>query len=137
MLSPSPEVATELARPPARGLAGGLRECKKARLRAAIRQEAMRLFREQGWEQTTVEQIAEAAEVSPSTFFRYFPTKEDVVLLDEYDGLIVEDFRAQPPELTPLQAMRKPLREVFANIPPRHRHAANDRLRLPRTAPHL
>jgi AcrR family transcriptional regulator len=48
----------------------------------------MRLFREQGWEETAVEQIAEAAEVSPSTFFRYFPTKEDVVLLDEYDDAL-------------------------------------------------
>jgi len=137
-LSPSPEVATdELARHPARGLAGGLRERKKARTRAAIRQEAMRLFREQGWEQTTVEQIAEAAEVSPSTFFRYFPTKEDVVLLDEYDGLIVESFRAQPAELTPLQAMRKALREVFANLTPREREEEGERLRLSREVPEL
>ena len=97
----------------------------------------MRLFREQGWEQTTVEQIAEAAEVSPSTFFRYFPTKEDVVLLDEYDGLIVEAFRAQPPELTPLQAMRKALTEVFANLTPREREEENERLRLSREVPEL
>ncbi len=102
-----------------------------------IRQEAMRLFREQGWEQTTVEQIAEAAEVSPSTFFRYFPTKEDVVLLDEYDGLIVEAFRAQPAELTPLQAMRKTLSEVFANLTPREREEENERLRLSREVPEL
>jgi len=102
-----------------------------------IRQEAMRLFREQGWEQTTVEQIAEAAEVSPSTFFRYFPTKEDVVLLDEYDGLIVEAFRARPAELTPLQAMRKTLSEVFANLTPREREEENERLRLSREVPEL
>ena len=97
-------------------VAGGLRERKKARTRAAIRREAMRLFREHGYEETTVEQIAEAAEVSPSTFFRYFPTKEDVVLLDEYDDLIVEAFRAQPPELTPLQAIRKALSEVMGTL---------------------
>ncbi|MFN8629902.1 MAG: helix-turn-helix domain-containing protein [Chloroflexota bacterium] len=41
----------------------------------AIQEHALRLFREQGYDRTTVEQIAEAAEVSPSTFFRYFPTR--------------------------------------------------------------
>jgi AcrR family transcriptional regulator len=97
----------------------------------------MRLFREQGWEQTTVEQIAEAAEVSPSTFFRYFPTKEDVVLRDDYDDLIIESFRAQPPELTPLQAMRKALREVFGSLTPREREEENERLSLSRQVPEL
>jgi AcrR family transcriptional regulator len=90
----------------------GLRERKKAKTRAAIQQEAMRLFRERGYDGTTVEDIAEAAEVSPSTFFRYFPTKEDVVLRDDYDELMVEAFLGQPPELTPLQAVRAAMRSV-------------------------
>ena len=95
----------------------GLRERKKARTRAAIRQHALRLFRAQGYVETTVEQIAEAAEVSPSTFFRYFPTKEDVVLRDDFDPMAIERFEAQPPELSPIAALRAAMRETFADAP--------------------
>ena len=105
-MSASPEQAVQ---PPAGpGQPGqarpGLRERKKARTRAAIREHAFRLFREQGYDATTVEQIADAAEVSPSTFFRYFPTKEDVVLQDDMDLLWLEAVKAQPPELGPIAA---------------------------------
>jgi AcrR family transcriptional regulator len=119
------------------GVARGLRERKKAKTRAAIRREAMRLFREQGYDETTVEQIAEAAEVSPSTFFRYYPTKEEVVLQDEFDEPLIEAFRAQPPELTPLQAMRVALRQVFGNLTPEQRAEEDERLRLSREVPEL
>jgi AcrR family transcriptional regulator len=84
----------------------GLRERKKAKTRAAIREHALRLFREQGYAGTTVEQIADAAEVSPATFYRYFPTKEDVVLQDDLDVLTFGEFMAQPAELSPLAAVR-------------------------------
>jgi AcrR family transcriptional regulator len=94
----------------------GLRERKKAKTRAAIRQHAMRLFQAQGYGATTVEQIAEAAEISPSTFFRYFPTKEAVVLTDDYDPLIVAAFKAQPAELGPVTALRRAFRQVFAEL---------------------
>jgi AcrR family transcriptional regulator len=94
----------------------GLRERKKARTRAAIREHALRLFREQGYDATTVEQIAEAAEVSPSTFFRYFPTKEDVVLQDDMDLLWMDVFRAQPPDLGPIAAMRTAVRTAFEGM---------------------
>ncbi|MGO8686632.1 MAG: TetR family transcriptional regulator [Candidatus Dormibacteria bacterium] len=90
----------------------GLRERKKAKTRAVIQQEAMRLFRERGYDGATVEDIAEAAEVSPSTFFRYFPTKEDVVLRDDYDDLLIEAFLAQPPDLPPLRAFREALHGI-------------------------
>jgi len=84
----------------------GLRERKKARTRASIREHALRLFREQGYTATRVEQIAEAAEVSPATFYRYFPTKEDVVLQDDLDVLTLGALEAQPPGLSPLAAVR-------------------------------
>ena len=57
-----------------------LRERKKTKLRRAIQTAALRLFETQGYEHTTVEQIAEVAETSTTTFYRYFPAKEDVVL---------------------------------------------------------
>jgi len=93
----------------------GLRERKKARTRASIREHALRLFREDGYQHTTVEKIAEAAEVSPSTFFRYFPTKEDVVLQDDMDIRMIEALEQQPPELGPVAAVRAAARQMFAS----------------------
>ena len=95
-----------------------LRERKKARTRASLREHALRLFREQGYAATTVEQIAAAAEVSPSTFFRYFPTKEDVVLQDDMDVRMLEAFERQPPEMPPLAAMRAAWKEALASFTP-------------------
>ncbi|MDG4830629.1 TetR family transcriptional regulator [Solwaraspora sp. WMMD1047] len=83
-----------------------LRERKKLKTKATIRRQALRLFREQGFDATSVEQVAEAAEVSVSTVFRYFPTKEDLVVADDYDPLFIEAFQAQPAELSPLKALR-------------------------------
>ena len=96
----------------------GLRERKKARTRAAIREHALRLFRAQGYAATTVEQIAAAAEVSPSTFFRYFPTKEDVVLQDDFDERMFEAFARQPASLSPVAALRAALKEALATLTP-------------------
>lgn len=91
----------------------GLRARKKARTRAAIRSEAIRMFTEHGYAATTIEQIAEAADVSPSTFFRYFPTKEAVVITDEWDPLIIEGFRRQPAEIPPIRAFRHAIKEAL------------------------
>jgi AcrR family transcriptional regulator len=93
-----------------------LRERKKARTRASLREHALRLFREQGYQATTVEQIAAAAEVSPSTFFRYFPTKEDVVLQDDMDTRMMEALARQPAGLTPIAAVRAAVRESWASF---------------------
>ena len=97
-------------------LPSGLRERKKAKTRAAIRDHAMRLFEEQGYAATTVDQIVEAADVSQSTFFRYFPTKEDVVVTDDFDPLIVAAMRAQVPDVGPMEAIRRAIHTVFEEI---------------------
>jgi AcrR family transcriptional regulator len=95
-----------------------LRERKKARTRAAIRAQAYRLFASQGYDQTTVEQIAAAAEVSPSTFFRYFPSKEALVLLSDYEPLLVGALRSLPTGMAPALAVRKSVRTAFESLPP-------------------
>jgi AcrR family transcriptional regulator len=94
----------------------GLRERKRARTFSEIQREALRLFVAQGYEQTTIEQIAEAAEVSPSTIFRYFPTKEDLVLTDEYDALILTSLAAGPRGEPGVTAMRRALRQTLADV---------------------
>jgi AcrR family transcriptional regulator len=94
----------------------GLRERKKARTRAAIQRHALRLFGEQGYDATTVSQIAEAADVSESTYFRYFATKEAVALWDEFDPLLVAAFLSQPAEARAIPAMRAAARAVFGRL---------------------
>jgi AcrR family transcriptional regulator len=115
----------------------GLRERKKLKTRAAIREHALRLIRAQGYPATTVEQIAAAAEVSPSTFFRYFPTKEDAVLYDPYDPLLAEAFRAQPDDLRPLPALRGAIRAVSAEFPGDEAEWTRNLLALILTVPEL
>jgi AcrR family transcriptional regulator len=63
-------------------LVAGLRERKKAATRAAIRDAAMALFAEHGFAATTIDRIAEAADVSRATVFSYYPSKEDIVFGD-------------------------------------------------------
>jgi AcrR family transcriptional regulator len=115
----------------------GLRERKKIKTRETIRREAFRLIEENGYAATTVEQIAEAAEVSPSTFFRYFPTKESVVLADDTDPVILNALEEQPPDLSPLQAVRRAYQAAMANLSEGQREFENARQRLMFSIPEL
>jgi AcrR family transcriptional regulator len=108
----------------------GLRELKKTRTRTAIQRHALRLFREQGFQATTVEQIAAAAEVAPSTVFRYFETKEDLAVLADYLSMrsrFTEVFTGQPAELNPVQALRRTVHTLFAEMTPDERDARYER----------
>src|ERR1700756_655300 len=115
----------------------GLRERKKIKTRQAIRRSAFRLIDENGYAATTVEQIAEAAEVSPSTFFRYFPSKESLLLADDLDPLILAAFRAQPPDLSPGQAIRRAYQTTMAGLSPEQLEFENTRQRLIFSIPEL
>jgi AcrR family transcriptional regulator len=115
----------------------GLRERKKARTRASIREHALRLFREQGYAATRVEQIAEAAEVSPATFYRYFPTKEDVVLQDDFDVLTLDALEAQPPGLSPLAAVRAAVAAARAGFTAEERERFRQTTQLTMAVPEI
>ncbi|MGO9152739.1 acyl-CoA-like ligand-binding transcription factor [Mycobacterium sp.] len=115
----------------------GLRERKKIKTRQAIRREAFRLIEANGYAATTVEQIADAADVSPSTFFRYFPSKESLLLADDLDPLVLAAFEAQPPDLSPTQAIRRAYAAVMARLPAEQLEFENTRQRLMFSIPEL
>lgn len=108
--------ASDRASEPASGsasapaVAPGLRARKKQQTRSSIRRHAYRLFAEHGYAATTVEQIAAAAQVSASTFFRYFPTKEAVVHDDDFNEQFAEALRARPAD----EPLMESLRHTFA-----------------------
>ena len=115
----------------------GLRERKKLRSRRTIRTEALKLFQRQGYSSTTIDQIAEAADISPSTFFRYFPSKEQLVLADDLDPIMIHAIESQPAQLSPLAAFRKAMHDTFAALDPQDWQFEQDRMRLIYNEPEL
>ncbi|MGW5120601.1 TetR family transcriptional regulator [Streptomyces noursei] len=86
----------------------GLRERKKQRTRDALIRAALELFTERGYEATTIDEIAEAVDVSQRTFFRYFANKQDVVFAvqDMVEARFLQELRARPADEPPLSALR-------------------------------
>lgn len=84
--------------PPAGAAAESLRERKKQATRKAIEDAAWELFAERGYAATSIDDIAARAEIAPRTFFRYFPTKDDVLYCEFEDAMVrfAEEFRARP-----------------------------------------
>jgi AcrR family transcriptional regulator len=93
----------------------GLRERKKQRTRTALVDAALDLFAAQGYEATTVDQIAAVVDVSPRTFFRYFSTKEDAALsliADEYE-IFMGELAARPDAESPFTALSQAMRSTL------------------------
>ncbi|MGE2833275.1 TetR/AcrR family transcriptional regulator [Mycobacterium sp. SMC-4] len=87
----------------------------------AIRREAFRLFAEQGYAETTIEQIAAAANVSPRTFYRYFGSKEAVLVTEDMVEPIVTAFAQAPEQLDYIDAYRHAVRQVYGGLTPEER----------------
>jgi AcrR family transcriptional regulator len=115
----------------------GLRDRKKIQTRDAVRREAMRLFEANGYANTTIEQIADAAEIAPSTFFRYFPTKESVLIANDLDQVTVDALSKQPKSVPSLRAFRRALDITLATVSADEWQFERARLRLVLTTPEL
>ena len=94
----------------------GLRERKKQQTREKIARVALELFAERGYDETTLADIGEAADVSPRTIFSYYESKEDILFCDE--GIFIDQLRdtlkQRPPGATTIDTIR----ELFASIEP-------------------
>jgi AcrR family transcriptional regulator len=97
---------SSLDMPPARS---GLRERKKQQTRETIARAALELFAERGYDETTLAEIADAAQVSPRTIFSYFESKEDILLCDEVGFLenLKQKLDGRPAGTTTVDAIRE------------------------------
>jgi len=102
------------------------RERRVMETRRAIIAAARDLFEEHGYAQTTVEQIADAADVAPRTFFRYFPTKESLLFaeLDELRNQMLAALEARPEDEPPLRSLSIVLAELARRIEERREDLA-------------
>jgi AcrR family transcriptional regulator len=115
----------------------GLRERKKERVRASIQKEALRLFTEHGFDETTVEQIAEAAGVSAATYYRYFASKEDSVISDDYDPIVIQQILERPADEPLIESMRAIMTGVIIKYFVQDRDLMIARMNLTRKTPSL
>ncbi|MEV6816516.1 TetR family transcriptional regulator [Micromonospora sp. NPDC051296] len=110
---------------------------KRARTWGRLVGHALDLFEQQGFEHTTVSQIAARAQLSEMTFFRYFASKEKVVLDDPYDPMIAEAVAEQPATLPPLIRVTRGLRAAFAQLDDLENQTTRRRIRIVASTPAL
>lgn len=107
----------------------GLRERKRIAAMRHIQEVALDLFDERGYEGVTIEQIAEAAEVSPSSVYRYFGTKEQLVLHDDLDLQLLDIVQHELALHPPVEAVRRAIAEVMTRFFGRDEQLARRKIR--------
>lgn len=110
---------------------------KKAATRARIRAAALELFARDGYDAATIERIAAAAGVTHTTFFRYFPTKEDVALSDNYDPLIAALIRARPTDESAAERVCGALLDGLTSVYDGYRDELLEQMTLVQSVPAL
>jgi AcrR family transcriptional regulator len=115
----------------------GLRERKRRTAIRRIQEAALDLFDERGFEHVTIEEIAAAAEVSPSSVYRYLGTKEGVVLYDEFDFRVIDAVEAELASHPPVEALRRALSSVMVAFYGRDEELARRKMRYALEDPHL
>jgi AcrR family transcriptional regulator len=134
----APTRPDEAVPPPDEAPVPGRRERKKIETRAALEAAALRLFAERGYEQTTVDDIAEAADVAVRTFFRYFQSKQHVLFGDVALNIAARlraALRARPDTEPPVQAVGAALGAM--DLEAEQQRQVLDRLRLLERLPEL
>lgn len=110
---------------------------KRERTRERLAEAALTLFERQGFQETTVAQIAEAAGVTEMTFFRHFRAKHQVLFDDPYDPLIADAVAAQPPDLDPLRRAAGGLWSAWSRVPEPDGDTVRRRVRIVAGTPSL
>lgn len=108
-----------------------------SRTHEALRRAALTLFAERGYESTATAEIAERAGVSEMTLFRHFPTKEALLLADQFDPSMAEAVRARPAEEPGMRALVEGIRQAWTHIGAGEAELLRDRLRIIAEAPAL
>ena len=110
---------------------------KAARTRARLLAAALELFAEQGYDATTVAQIAERVGVTEMTFYRHFGSKDQLIVSDPYDPLIAAAVAAQPVDLPPLVRAARGVRAAWEGQPLDDDEALRQRIALGAATPSL
>jgi AcrR family transcriptional regulator len=116
----------------------GLRDRKREATRTSIWQSAMRLFADRGYDEVTVEEIADVCELSPRTFFRYYASKEDVLFAgtELRRTVFLDSLAGQPAGTGPFEAIEGASRAMVVHYEP-DREALRIRARIVEAAPSL